>query len=54
LRVAWRRGMEDAFAKKPQEIVPYKLLPLAEESIKQVVIARLRLFNESRPDSIAQ
>jgi fructose-bisphosphate aldolase class II len=45
LRVAWRRGLEDAFAKNPREVVPYKLLPIAEESVKQVVLARLRLFN---------
>lgn len=45
LRVAWRHGLEDAFASKPQEIVPYKLLPFAEEAVKQVVLARLRLFN---------
>lgn len=46
LRVAWRRGLENALAIKPHEVVPYKLLPLAEESIKQVVLARLRLFNQ--------
>jgi fructose-bisphosphate aldolase class II len=46
LRVAWRRGLEDAFAKMPREVVPYKLLPAAEESVKQVVLARLRLFNQ--------
>src|SRR5580698_9698540 len=46
LRVAWRRGLEDAFAKKPREVVPYKLLPIAEEAVKQVVSARLRLFNQ--------
>jgi fructose-bisphosphate aldolase, class II len=45
LRVAWRRGLEAAFAKDPREVVPYKLLPIAEESVKQVVLARLRLFN---------
>ena len=45
LRVAWRRGLEEAFAKNPREVVPYKLLPVAEESVKQVVLARLRLFN---------
>ena len=37
LRVAWRRGLEDAFANQPREVVPYKLLPTAEESIKEVV-----------------
>ena len=46
LRVAWRKGLEEAFALKPSEIVPYKLLPLAEGSIKQVVLARLRLFHQ--------
>jgi fructose-bisphosphate aldolase class II len=45
LRVAWRSGLEEAFAKNPREVVPYKLLPVAEESVKQVVLARLRLFN---------
>jgi len=45
LRVAWRRGLEGAFAEQPQEVVPYKLLPSAEESIRTVVTARLRLFN---------
>jgi fructose-bisphosphate aldolase, class II len=45
LRVAWRRGLEDAFAKNPREVVPYKLLPIAEESVKLVVLARLQLFN---------
>lgn len=45
LRVAWRRGLEEAFAKNPREVVPYKLLPVAEESVKEVVLARLRLFN---------
>ena len=49
LRVAWRRGLEDAFANKPREVVPYKLLPTAEEAVKQVVSARLRLFNQMQP-----
>jgi fructose-bisphosphate aldolase, class II len=48
LRIAWRRGLEGAFAKKPLEIVPYKLLPVTEKSVKQVVLARLRLFNPQR------
>jgi fructose-bisphosphate aldolase class II len=54
LRVAWRRGLEDAFAKKPREVVPYKLLPIAEESVKQVVSARLRLFNQHQVQSAAR
>ena len=54
LRVAWRRGMETAFAQNPQEIVPYKLLPVAEESVKQVVLDRLRLFNQPQRQLLAQ
>jgi fructose-bisphosphate aldolase, class II len=47
LRVVWRQGMEAALAKRPDEVVPYKLLPDVVESIKQVVDSRLRLFNTS-------
>ena len=54
LRLAWRRGLEAAFAKKPREIVPYKLLPIAEDSIKQVVLERLHLFNQPQKQSLAQ
>ena len=54
LRVAWRRGLEAAFAKQPGEVVPYKLLPTAEESVKQVVLARLRLFNQQHVQSVAR
>jgi fructose-bisphosphate aldolase class II len=45
LRVAWRNGLEDAFIKHPTEVVPYKILPLAVESVKQVASSRLKLFN---------
>ena len=45
LRVAWRRGMEDALVKHPDEVVPYKILPFVVESVRQVVCSRLRLFN---------
>jgi fructose-bisphosphate aldolase, class II len=45
LRVAWRRGLEEGLAKKPDEVVPYKILPAAVEAVKQVALSRLRLFN---------
>jgi fructose-bisphosphate aldolase class II len=48
LRVAWRRGLEDALVKQPHEVVPYKILPFAVESVKQVALSRLRLFNNIR------
>src|ERR1700722_3223164 len=54
LRVAWRRGLEAALAKNPREVVPYKLLPIAEESIKQVGLSRLRLFNRQQVQATAR
>jgi fructose-bisphosphate aldolase class II len=45
LRVAWRYGLEQGLAKEPDEVVPYKILPSAVESVKQVALSRLRLFN---------
>jgi fructose-bisphosphate aldolase class II len=44
LRVAWRRGLEQGLAKNPDEVVPYKILPLAVELVKQVTRSRLELF----------
>jgi fructose-bisphosphate aldolase, class II len=45
LRIAWRRGLEEGLSSQPREVVPYKILPFAVESVKQVVRSRLRLFN---------
>lgn len=45
LRVAWRRGMDTVLSKKPEEIVPYKLLPDVVAAVKQVVLERLELFS---------
>jgi fructose-bisphosphate aldolase class II len=44
LRVAWRRGLEDAMLKQPGEVVPYKILPPVVESVKQVATLRTKLF----------
>ncbi len=46
LRVAWRRGLENGFAKQPDEVAPYKILPTAVDSVKQVVLSRLKLFDQ--------
>jgi fructose-bisphosphate aldolase, class II len=51
LRVAWRRGMEEAFTRNPREVVPYKLLPIAEDAVRRVVEARLRLFSQEQKPS---
>jgi fructose-bisphosphate aldolase, class II len=45
IRVAWRHGLESAFARHPDEVAPYKLLPAAVETIAEIVVSRLRLFN---------
>src|SRR6516164_2024762 len=45
VRLAWRRGLDTAFTKERDQIVPYKLLPAAVDAMKQVVSARLLLFN---------
>ncbi len=45
LRVAWRRGLEEALSKQPNEVVPYKILASPVEYVKQVASSRLKLFN---------
>jgi ketose-bisphosphate aldolase len=45
LRVAWRRGLDESLAEHPQEVVPYKILPVAVEAVKRVATERLKLFN---------
>ncbi|HEV2395473.1 MAG TPA: class II fructose-bisphosphate aldolase [Candidatus Sulfotelmatobacter sp.] len=45
LRVAWRRSLEGSLSSHPNEVVPYKLLLPVEDSVKQVVSSRLKLFN---------
>ena len=48
VRVAWRRGLESGLAKQPDEIAPYKILPTAVDSVKQVVLSRLKLFSSEQ------
>lgn len=45
LRFAWRRGIETALVKHPDEVAPYKLLPNVADAVQETVSARLRLFN---------
>ncbi len=45
VRIAWRRGIEEALAAQPAQVVPYRLLSVAAESVGRVVRARLTLFN---------
>jgi fructose-bisphosphate aldolase, class II len=46
LRVAWRRGLEDAL-RQTGAVSPYKVLPGVLQSVKGVVDQRLQLFNEA-------
>jgi fructose-bisphosphate aldolase, class II len=48
LRVAWRRGLEEGLSKRPNEVVPYKILPFAVDSVEKVARSRLELFNAGR------
>jgi fructose-bisphosphate aldolase class II len=45
LRVAWRRGLEEALKSNAGEVAPYKLLPEAVSEVKAVMVQRLKLFN---------
>jgi fructose-bisphosphate aldolase, class II len=47
LRVAWRQSLEASLAAHSGEVVPYKILPPVVESVKDVVLSRLKLFNHS-------
>lgn len=44
LRVAWRKGLQQGLAQDPDDVVPYKILPYAVDTVKQVVTSRLKLF----------
>jgi len=48
VRLAWRRGLDSALSKQPDEVVPYKLLPPVVDAIKAVVTTRLALFSSGR------
>ncbi len=45
IRLAWRRGVEEGLKKNPNEVAPYKILPLAVTAVKKVVQERLKLFS---------
>lgn len=45
IRVAWGQGLERGLAEHPGEVAPYKILPAAVDSVKQVIASRLKLFN---------
>lgn len=48
VRLAWRRGLDAALARHPDEIAPYRLLPEVVDSIQRTVASRLALFGTVR------
>jgi fructose-bisphosphate aldolase class II len=48
LRVAWRQSLESSLAGKPDQVVPYKILPPVVDSVREVVKSRLQLFNHAQ------
>ena len=50
LRVAWRRGLEKSLREMPDEVVPYKILPVALNAIKDVAASRIALFNQAKSE----
>lgn len=45
IRRAWRKGIEESFKEKPNEVAPYKLSKKAVENMEEVIKRRIRLFN---------
>jgi len=43
LRLAWVKGIKQAFKDNPSEIVPYKILPKAHNLIKKVVEEKIKI-----------
>lgn len=44
LRVAWRRGIEEALKVHPHEVAPYKLMEASVAAVREVVQKRLAVF----------
>ncbi len=46
IRLSWRNGIERALKEMPEEVVPYKLLPIVIKEIKNAVDKRMKLFSK--------
>lgn len=45
IRVAWKKGMEEALKEKPDEVAPYKFLARSEDEVYKVVLEKLKIFS---------
>ncbi|MDD3694275.1 MAG: class II fructose-bisphosphate aldolase, partial [Candidatus Pacebacteria bacterium] len=44
LRVAYRKGLEDTFREKPQDLAPYSFVSLSKELVGEIAYSRMKLF----------
>ena len=45
IRVAFTEGLKESLEKNSDEVVPYKIMQPAQDAIEEIVLERLRLFN---------
>ncbi len=45
IRLAWRKAIFNTLSEKPDEIVPYNILPFAREAVYEKVKEKIKLFN---------
>ena len=43
LRLAWAKGIQEAFKHNPSEIVPYRILPYSHKKIQEVVNRKIKI-----------
>jgi len=53
IRLAWRRALDDALAKDPDEVAPYHIFPEAYEAVSAVVKSRLESYSQGDRGSAA-
>lgn len=46
IRIAYRKGLEEALAANPDEVAPYRYLNGGRDALQAVILARLKLFSK--------
>lgn len=44
LRAAWTQALKKSLTEQPEEIVPYKIMPLVVEAVQKIVEEKIKLF----------
>jgi fructose-bisphosphate aldolase class II len=47
IRLAFKKGLEKGFAENQDQVAPYKFLKPAQDAMKQVIIEKLKIFNNA-------